>query len=71
LSTLGSNSKGLVAGDEIYIIRTSNVPVALAEVGFITNKEELEKMVSEEYQQKAAQSLYDAIITTLKENGKL
>ncbi|MCR4673489.1 MAG: N-acetylmuramoyl-L-alanine amidase, partial [Lachnospiraceae bacterium] len=71
LSALGSNSKGLVAGDEIYIIRTSNVPVALAEVGFITNKEELEKMVSEEYQQTAAQSLYDAIINTLKENGKL
>lgn len=71
LTTLGSNSKGLVAGDEIYIIRTSNVPVALAEIGFITNKEERQKLVSEEYQAQTAQALYDAIITTLKENGKL
>ena len=71
LSTMGSSSKGLVAGDEIYIIRTSKVPVALAEIGFITNEKEREKMQSEEYQQKAALALYDAIITTLKENGKL
>lgn len=71
ISALGSNSKGLVAGDEIYIIRSSNVPVALAEIGFITNKEEKAKMASEEYQKKAAESLYNAIIKTLKENGKL
>ena len=71
LQTLGSNSKGLVAGDEIYIIRNSNVPVALAEIGFITNNEEKAKMASEDYQQKAAESLYNAIIKTLKENGKL
>lgn len=71
LQGLGSNSKGLVAGDEIYIIRSSNVPVALAEIGFITNNEEKAKMVTEEYQQKAAESLYNAIIKTLKENKKL
>lgn len=71
LSTLGSNSKGLVAGDEIYIIRTSQVPVALAEIGFITNNEEKNKLISEDYQQKAAESLYNAIVNTLKENKKL
>lgn len=71
LSALGSNSKGLAAGDEIYIIRTSNVPVALVEVGFITNKAEVQKLISDEYQMTTAETLYNAIIKTLKENNKL
>ncbi len=41
---IGSRDKGLVEGDSIYIIRTSEVPVALIEVGFMTNKDELEKL---------------------------
>jgi len=65
LSSLGSTSKGVVAGDEIYIIRTSEVPVALAEIGFMTNEEELAKLGTAEYQQQAAQGLYDAIVMTL------
>lgn len=62
LKDLGSLSKGTVAGDEIYIIRQSKVPVALAEIGFITNREELALMQSDEYQMKAAQAMYDAMI---------
>ncbi len=71
LAALGSNSKGLVAGDEIYIIRSSNVPVALAEIGFITNKEERKKLGDVTYQDTAAKALHDAVITTLQENGAL
>ena len=64
LKELGSLSKGTIAGDEIYIIRKSEVPVALAEIGFITNWEELELMQSDDYQQKAAQAMYDAMMET-------
>lgn len=71
LSELQSTSKGLVAGDEIYIIRTSQVPVALAEIGFITNKEERKKLADEVYQASAARALHEAVITTLQENGAL
>lgn len=71
LSSLQSNSKGLVAGDNIFIIRTSKVPVALAEIGFITNKEERAKMADEGYQEKTAQALHQAIVMTLQENGAL
>ncbi|MBQ7676673.1 MAG: N-acetylmuramoyl-L-alanine amidase [Lachnospiraceae bacterium] len=65
LDDLGSESKGLVAGDAIYIIRTAQMPVALAEIGFMTNKEELALLSSDEYQQKAAQAMVDAIYETL------
>lgn len=64
---LGSRNKGLVEGDSIYIIRNSEVPVALIEVGFMTNREELELLRTEEYQKKAAQGIYRAIIRAFEE----
>ncbi|MCR5641097.1 MAG: N-acetylmuramoyl-L-alanine amidase [Lachnospiraceae bacterium] len=67
LASLGSQSKGVVAGDEILIIRTAKVPVALAEIGFITNTEERHLMESDEYQKRAAEALYRAVMETLEE----
>ena len=46
----------------IYIIRTSEVPVALIEVGFMTNQEELNLLNSTDYQKKAAEGVYDAVL---------
>lgn len=63
---LGSPSKGLVAGDDIYIIRQAQMPVALVEVGFMTNEEELKLLQDEEYQKKSARALYDAILGMLE-----
>lgn len=60
-------SKGLVKADKIYIVRTSEVPVALIEVGFMTNRDELEKLNSKEYQQTAATGIYRAIIRAFEE----
>ncbi len=70
LGTLGSQSKGIVAGDEIYIVRTSEAPVALAEIGFMTNQEELDKLNSQDYQKKAAQALYQAVLRMLEEKDE-
>lgn len=49
-------------GDEIYIIRISEVPVALIEVGFMTNQEELNLLNSTDYQKKATEGVYDAVL---------
>ena len=65
LENMGSTSKGLVPGDEIYIIRKSKVPVALCEVGFLTNPEEQRLMQSKEYQIKAAKGIYEGILEQL------
>lgn len=64
---LDSKNQGLVKGDKIYIIRTSEVPVALIEVGFMTNREELSKLNTVEYQQLAAEGIYEAIIAAFEE----
>lgn len=58
---LSSKKIGLLEGDDIYIIRNSEMPVALIEVGFMTNPQELARLSSEEYQKKAAQGIYNAI----------
>ncbi len=65
LTNLGTESKGTVVGDDIYIIRESLVPVALVEVGFMTNKEELANLCDEYFQQRAAQAIYDAALEFL------
>lgn len=67
VAMLGSRDRGLVNGNSIFIIRTSKVPVALVEVGFITNKTEAANLRTDEYQQKAAQGIYNAILRAYEE----
>ncbi len=64
---LGSSNKGVVSGNDIYIIRTAEVPVALIEVGFMTNQQELSSLNSPEYQKQAAQGIYQAILRAFEE----
>jgi N-acetylmuramoyl-L-alanine amidase len=65
--SLGSRARELLEGDDIYIIRTSKVPVALIEVGFMTNYEELEKLQTQKYQKAAAKGIYNAIMEAFQE----
>lgn len=64
---LGSANKGLVSGNDIYIIRESEVPVALIEVGFMTNQQELNRLNTPEYQKQAATGIYNAILRAIEE----
>lgn len=67
---IGSRDKGLVEGDSIYIIRTSKVPVALIEVGFMTNKDELEKLNSDAYQRRRQRASIRQCFAHLKKDTK-
>lgn len=67
LAMTGSSDKGLVTGNEMYMIRNSDAPVALIEVGFMTNQTELNNLCSEEYQKKVAQGIYNAIMRAFSE----
>ena len=59
--------QGLIQGDYVYIVRSSEVPVALIEVGFMTNEAELDRLASTSYQKKVAKGVYDAIMEALEE----
>lgn len=66
-ASTGSKDLGLVKADDIYIVRNSKVPVALIEVGYMTNTKELNNLCDAEYQRKAAQGIYNAIMQAFEE----
>lgn len=62
LSSLGSNSKGTVAGDEDALIAATKSPVCIVMPGFMTNQEELDLLSTDDYQKKIADAIYEALI---------
>lgn len=60
-------SRGVRDGKNLAVIKTTSVPAALVEIGFITNKEEREKMITESYQEKLAQGIAEGILKSFEE----
>lgn len=61
---------GLVAGDDtMYLVRGAQVPVALVEVGYLSNKQERILLSKEDYKDKIAKGLYEAILASYEELG--
>lgn len=52
------------AEDQEYVIRNMTVPAAAVKVGCITNKQEASLLAREEYQEKIAEGIYQAILTS-------
>lgn len=65
VKALGTVDRGIIERPNLAVLRTSKMPAALAEVGFMTNSAELEKLKDPDFQQKAAQALCDAVISNL------
>lgn len=60
-------NRGLVKGSEMMIVGNSTVPVALVEIGFITNKEELSLITKNTTHDAISVGLVNAIKKTLQE----
>lgn len=71
VAALGAKKRRLINGNKIYIIRNSTAPVALVEVGFMNNPNELARLVDPGYQKKAAKGLYEALLKSLDQLDKL
>jgi N-acetylmuramoyl-L-alanine amidase CwlD len=54
---------------KFYVVNRAEVPAVLAEVGFISNKAERDKLVSEDYQEKIAGALTKGAILYLKQHS--
>ena len=54
------------ANTSYYILKKSKTTAVIAECGFLSNPEEAEKLVSEEYQQKIAEALAEGIVRFLE-----
>ena len=53
-----------------YVLRKTNMPAVLTENGFMTNKSEAEKMMTDEWRNKIAQAHFDAIVEYVNEKIK-
>lgn len=52
------------ANKNIYLLNQANVPAIIVECGFVSNDEELEKLMDENYKLNMAFSIYSGIIAT-------
>jgi N-acetylmuramoyl-L-alanine amidase len=52
-----------------YVINHTPVPAILAEVGYITNKAERDRLATPEYQQKVASALARGVMLYLQDTG--
>lgn len=77
ISNLGSIDRRIHNDSSLYVIRMAQMPSALVELGYMTNKEEEARIKTADFQQKAAQAIANAVIEYFKvfevhnENGKV
>lgn len=65
------NTKSAKGNSTYYILKKTEVPVVIAECGFLSNYTEAEKLADEEYQQKIAEAVVKGIVQYLEaDEGK-
>ncbi|MBE7036516.1 MAG: AMIN domain-containing protein [Ruminococcaceae bacterium] len=63
----GAYNRGVKEGKSLAVINSTKMPATLIEIGFISNTEECEKMMTEEYRQKLAQAVCDGVLQAFEE----
>lgn len=67
LSIDKENRRQPKADDTYYLLKKTEVPTVIVECGFLSNPEEAEKLVTEEYQQQIAEAIVKGIEACMKE----
>jgi len=61
--------RGVKDGKGLAVVNSTKMPATLIEIGFISNLEECEKMMTEAYRQKLAQAVCDGVLQAFTEMG--
>ena len=56
------NQRQIKANDSYYLLKKTSMPIVIVECGFLSNYEEAEKLISEEYQDRIAWAVYLGIV---------
>jgi len=67
VSTLKTRDWGIIARPNLVVTRETSMPAVIAELGFMTNKAELERMVAYQFKILAAESLFNGIMEALQQ----
>lgn len=65
----GLEKRGLIDGDYVHIVRTAKMPVALIEMGYMTNDSDYEYLISEEGQEKLSEGIYQGLLKTIEKKS--
>lgn len=66
INKLGTVNRKTVERPGLVVLKYTKMPSALAEIGFLTNPSDLNNLKSENFQQKTAEALCDAIVKSLE-----
>lgn len=69
IKATGAKDRGVKDGRELAVVRTTEMPATLVELGFITNAEERQKMMSDSYRDTLAEAITKGILKSLTEMG--
>lgn len=61
------NRREAKENDTYYLLRHTEIPTVIVECGFLSNWEEAQKLITEEYQQELAQAICDGILQYIGE----
>ena len=61
------NRRQAKADDTYYLLKRTEVPTIIVECGFLSNREEAEKLVTDEYQQQVAEAIVKGIEACMKD----
>jgi len=64
---LGTINRGIISRPELAVLRHSKMPSIIAEIGYMTNSKERQRINSSSFKQKSAEALCSAIVKTLNQ----
>lgn len=69
IGSLNTKNRELVERPNLVVLKGTKMPAALAEIAFMTNKDDFALLQSESFRQKTAEALYKSIVQSLNEIG--
>lgn len=67
VKSLGTISRGIISRPELAVLRHCNMPSVIAEIGYMTNKNERSRINTAKFRQKAAEALCSSIVKALNQ----
>lgn len=67
ISHMGMKNRDIMSRPNLYVLRHTEMPALLLEIGFISNKKDLKLLTDEEFQQKCARQIVSGIEEILED----
>ena len=70
MSKLDTYNRKTISRPGLVVLKHTQMPSSLAEIGFLTNPDDLKRLINPDFQQKTAEALCNAIVKSLEQINK-